>query len=137
MTGGICNSFKRDLLAGLHQPGDEYRMALYTSDAPIDPDTVIYIGAGEVAGKGYEPGGRVIHFQGPTLMDGIARLGWSSPPVWENSTITARAALIYNTSRDNRAVAVMDFGRDYSSTNGPFSVGCPPSDSEAALIRIR
>ena len=124
MTGGICNSFKRDLFLGLHQPGDEYRLALFVGTSSLCAATETYSAAGEASGQGYESGGRRV-----SLVAGKdACLNIAKFPTWDNSTITARGALVYNASKGNRAVVVLDFGRDYSSMNGPFTIHPPEGD---------
>jgi len=102
---------------------DVFRMALYTSDAELGPATPGYTTLGEVQAQGYSAGGQVL--TGFTLLRPAARsvaIVWDSPVLWPNSTITARGALIYNASRGNVAVAVLDFGKDIISTDHEFEV---------------
>jgi hypothetical protein len=134
MTGAICNSFKRELLDGFHRPEDDYRMALYGSKSSIGSSTTIYTEDGEFQGQGYQAGGKPVELARTVLPDETACLNLASSPTWESATITARGALIYNASRDNRAVVVLDFGKDFVSVNGPFTVVASTSDEP--LIRI-
>jgi hypothetical protein len=131
---GVCNLFKLDLLQFMAK--DVFRMALYTSDAMLDVGTEYYTTEGEVANSpGYSAGGIVLRGFFAELVGKVALLSWSNP-VWENSQITARAGLIYNHSRNNVAVAVVDLGKDYTSTNGSFTVRLPEAKPQTALIRV-
>jgi len=138
----VADVFKLDLLQQLSQ--DQFRMALYTDRANLGPDTIAYTPTGEVIGPGYTAGGIVM--QGfKTLMDAliipdqpprmIAIVDWDDP-MWPYATITARGALIYNYSKGNKAVGVIDLGQNYTSTNGSFMVTLPEPTAKTALIRI-
>jgi hypothetical protein len=50
-----------------------------------------------------------------------------------NASVTARCALIYNSSQGNKSIAVLDFGSDKTSTN--FTITMPANTATAALIR--
>lgn len=136
ITQAACNSFKRQLFQGLHQPGDEYRLALYTSDADLNADTATYTATGEVSGAGYVAGGVALQGYEPGYASNVAWIDWTTDPTWEESTITARGALIYNATRSNAAVAVLDFGEDVSSTNDTFTVTLPAPGAATAIVRI-
>src|SRR5215831_18668957 len=128
ITGsGPCSSFKRELLEARHNFGsDQFFMALYTSDADLNVDTTSYVTQGEVSGVGYTAGGQML--RGVQVLGPQSRASYVTwqDPVWLASTLTARAALIYNGSAQKRAVAVLDFGADKSSNNGDFTVKLPP-----------
>jgi hypothetical protein len=132
----ICNSFKLEFLDGVHQAGDEYRVALYTNAASLDEDTTAYTTSGEVVGAGYTAGGQVLSGR-TTVLDpsGVAYLDFADP-LWPVSTLVGRGALIFNASRGNAAIAVLNFGGDVSSANGPFTVILPAPGPGTALIRI-
>jgi hypothetical protein len=122
IQAAVCESFKRELLAlEPHRPGDVLRLALYTSAANLGPETEKYTTRGEVKAPGYKPGGVALPPAAQTLA------GAGGGVVWPGATIRARGGLIYNFSRDNRAVAVVDFGQDVASTNDKFTVMLPPS----------
>ena len=58
-----------------------------------------------------------------------------------SATITARGALIYNTTEGagtgtTNAVVVLDFGADKTSTSGDFQIVFPTADASNAIIRI-
>lgn len=125
IRGGMAVDLRRAFLAGEHDATDRYRMALYTKAAKISPRTPEYTTAGEVKGPGYDAGGRDI--PGWTVDgDGVIRF---EDVVWPNSTIKARGCLIYNDSKPGMpTVAILTFGRDVVSENGPFTVFLPPGE---------
>jgi len=129
----IVNSFRFDLL--MRMATDTFRMALYTADAMLSEATPAYQTTDEVIGPGYSAGGIVL--TGFVVgQDGrFAFASWTDP-VWPISSITARGALIYNATQANRAVAVLDLGQNYTSTNGKFTVALPELTVNTALIRI-
>jgi len=134
---GVADSFRLEILLGIHAPSDVYRMALYSSKAELSPATTVYTTDGEVIGsQGYDAGGQALSGYQAQLSNRVAYLDWADP-LWPMATITARGALIYNASKQNRAVAVLDLGQDYTSTNGNFLVTLPEPTSLTALIRIR
>lgn len=132
----IVFSFKRELLDGVHQPGDTYMIALYTSAASLGPETRVYTGSGETKGPGYLAGGMVL--TGRTVNFSSAGAAWLefADPVWKNARFGARGALIYNASRGNRALRVLDFGVEVTSTNAPFTVELPRG-SDNGLVHCR
>jgi hypothetical protein len=133
----ICTGFKRDLLLGYHAfDRDQFALALYTAQAPLDPDdTTSYNALGEVVAPGYTAGGQWLLHPQILTMGGICYVTFDDP-VWSDSTIVARAALVYNYSSANRAVAILDFGSDQRSNQGSFHVQFPPPGPTTALIRI-
>ena len=136
ITQALCTAYKADVLRGLHQPGDQYRIALYAVDAVLSAATEAYTSVGEVGGVGYAPGGQDLQGFTVAVKGASAILDWAEDPVWPVATVTARGALIYNASRMDRAVVVLDFGEDVTSTNGPFRVVFPPATGASAVIRL-
>ena len=136
---GYCSSFKRQLLSGLHHLNtDQIFMALYTDDAPLDLNaTTTYTTQGEVAAPGYTAGGRLL--TGVQVLGPVANTVYATwnDAVWPNSTIQARAALIYNQSYQQAAVAILDFGSDQYSNSGSFIVKFPPPGVNTALVRLQ
>ena len=133
----LCNSYRVEILRGVHTENDQYHMALYTADAALSQTTTEYTSTHEVVAKGYTKGGQQLQGFRAVLDGGTAILDWTPNPVWGFSHITARGALIYNETKGNRAVCVLNFGRDVSSKNGaPFKVAFPRADAANALIRI-
>ena len=137
ITAAICNSFKQELLAmSPHTAADVYKIALFTSTATLSKSTTAYATTNEVVGTGYSAGGATLSGISVTLDTDTAILDWTTDPTWASSTITARGALIYNSSRSNKAVAVLDFGSDITSTGGTFTVQLPAPAAATGLIRI-
>ena len=132
----LCNSFKVEILQGIHQPLDDYRMALYTSDADLSKDTAVYATIEEVAAdRDYPQGGVSMGMPTIVLLGDVAIMDFEDVVI-ELTTITARGALIYNASKGNKAVAVLDFGKDISATDGTLTISLPQPSAGTALIRI-
>ena len=132
----IPTSFKAEILGGTHSSADTYKMALYTSAATLDATTTAYSATNEVAGTGYTAGGTTLVGFNVTTSGTTAILDWTTDPSWASATITARGALIYNSSKTNKAVYVLDFTTDKTSTNGTFTVTLPTPDAANGLIRL-
>lgn len=146
ITQAMATSFKVDLLNGIHAFGttvtrgstnaDTFYIALYTSSATLGATTTAYSVTNEVSGTGYSAGGNSLTVsQTPTSTSTTAWLDFADS-TWSSSTITAAGALIYNSTNSNKAVAVLDFGGDKTSTNGDFTIVFPTADSTSAIIRI-
>ena len=146
ITQAMATSFKVDLLNGVHAFGttvtrgstnaDTFYIALYTSSATLNSTTTAYSATNEVSGTGYSAGGNSLTVsQTPTSTSTTAWLDFADS-TWASSTITAAGALIYNSTNSNKAVAVLDFGGDKTSTNGDFTIVFPTADSTSAIIRI-
>jgi hypothetical protein len=135
---GFCASFKKELLRGMHHLDmDQIFMALYTAAAPLDMNlTTSYLIEGEVAAPGYTAGGKQLltpQVLGP--LASTAYMTWDDA-IWPGATIQARAALIYNNSYQQAAIAVLDFGSDQYSNQGNFIVKFPPPGVATALVRL-
>jgi hypothetical protein len=115
---------------------DVYKIALYTSTATLSNATTAYTATNEVVGTGYTATGQTLVGFTASLDTNTAILDWTTDPSWPTSTITARGALIYNSSKTNSAIAVLDFGSDISSTNGTFTVQFPLPAAATGLIRM-
>lgn len=136
---GQVTSFKKELLLLVHNfaasGGDTFKIALYTANATLGPDTTVYTTTAEASGTGYVAGGATLVNVEPAAADGTAY--WSFDTVeWASSSITARGALIYNSSKSNKAVAVLDFGADKTTSNATFRVAMPAVGSTSSLLRI-
>lgn len=136
ITAALCNSYKQEVLQGVHLAADTYKMALFTSSATLSKATTAYAASGESSGTGYTAGGVTLSGYAVTIDADTAILDWTTDPSWANASITARGALIYNSTRSNKAVAVLDFGADIVSTNGTFTVTLPAATAAAGLIRL-
>lgn len=139
ITQALCTSFKVELLTGTHNftasSGDTFKIALFTSSASLDASTTAYSTTNEVTGTGYTAGGNTLTNVTPTSSGTTAYIDFADT-TWASATITARGALIYNYSDSNKAVAVLDFGGDKTSTNGDFTIQFPTADSSSAIVRI-
>ncbi len=134
MSQAICVSFLKEILQGIHHPDDTYRLALFDRAAALDCATEIYGTDHECAGEGYEAGGKVLEGFEVSASGKTAWLSFDGPVIWPRSTITARFGLIFNSSRRDNAVCVIDFMSDKTSTNGNFRVDLPPKT--VGLVRI-
>ena len=136
ITQAMCNSFKTELLGGTHDlDTDTIKIALFTSSATLSASTTAYSTSNEVSGTGYTAGGNTL--SGATIsLSGSTAIVDFTDTTWSSATITARGALIYNSSKSDKAIAVLDFGSDKSSTNGDFTVVFPAADASNAIIRI-
>lgn len=135
ITAAICNSYKQEVLSGTHLSSNTYKIALYTSAATLSKATTAYSATNEVSGTGYSAAGASLSGFATSLDTDTAILTFSNV-TWSSSTITARGALIYNSSVSNKAVAVLDFGSDKTSTNGDFTLTMPAASAAAGLVRI-
>lgn len=137
ITQALCNSFKLELLAmSTHAADDVYKIALYTSSATLNKSTTEYTTLNEVVGPGYTAGGVVLAGLTVALDTDTAILDWSTDPIWPASSITARGALIYNSSKSNKSVAVVNFASDINTSSGTFTVVLPTPAANTALIRL-
>jgi hypothetical protein len=134
ITTAICNSYKQELLEGVHASGDTYKIALFTDSATLDKATTAYSSTNEVSGAGYDAGGKSLTGFTSGLSTDTAYITFDDPS-WSSSTITARGCLIYNSSKSNKAVAVFDFGSNVVSVSGTFTIDFPTAGA-SALIRI-
>jgi hypothetical protein len=136
ITQAFCTSAKADFLGGIHDlDTDTIKIALYTSSATLGASTTAYSSTNEVSGTGYTAGG--ITLTSPSITtDGTTAIVDFADAVWSSSTITARGALIYNASKSNKAIAVLDFGADKTSNGGDFTVVMPAAAAATAIIRI-
>ena len=137
VTAALCNSFKQEILAMTpHTAADVYKVALYTqAAATLSKSTTAYTATGEVTGTGYTAGGATLSGLSVTLDTDTAILDWTTDPSWASATITADAALIYNSSRSNKAVAVLTFAST-SSTNGTWTLQLPAPAAATGLVKI-
>jgi hypothetical protein len=140
ITQAVPNTFKQQLFQGGHNftaaTGNVFKLALYTSAATLSSATTIYTSSSEVANSGqYVTGGGVLTNVSPLVSSGVAFVDFADIS-FTGVTLTARGALIYNTSNSNAAVAVLDFGSDKTATSGTFTVQFPSDTTSAAILRI-
>jgi hypothetical protein len=140
----MCTSFKDELLEGVHDfrasGGDTFKLALYTNSASFTAATTAYTATNEVGDSGtYSAGGGTLTNVSPTTSGTTAFTDFADLS-FTSATITARGALIYNTTPahtyTNPTVVVLDFGSDKTSTDGTFTIQFPTADASNAIIRI-
>lgn len=134
----LTTSFKEELLLGTHSfaasGGDTFKIALYSEDATLNASTTAYTATGEVSATGYTAGGAALTNVEP---DSAGLVAWTSfSTVSWTSTLTARGALIYNSTESNRSVMVLDFGMNRSSVSGVFTITFPTANATTAIIRL-
>jgi len=138
ISQAMCSSFKQQLFLGEHDlDTDTIKMALYTSAATLDASTTVYTTSNEVSSSGtnYTAGGNTLTGATVSLSGTTAFVDFSDTS-WLTATFTARGALVYNASKSNKAIAVLDFGSDKTATSGTFTVQMPANTASDALIRI-
>lgn len=131
---GQTTSFKAELYQGIHVlTTDVIKIALYTASADLNADTTVYSSSNEITGGTYSAGGLQLTpvTVSSSTSDATAYVGF--PNVSWSGLMTARCALIYNSSKANRSIAVLDFGSDKTSTT--FTITMPANTSTTALIR--
>ena len=153
ITTAMCTSFKSELLQGIHNfhngsgggtttttgTGNTFKIALFTSSATLSASTTAYATTNEVSGTGYTAGGNTLTNVDPTT-SGTTALTDFADTTFSSSSITARGALIYNSSTTagsaDRAVCALDFGADKAASSGDFTIVFPTADASNAIIRI-
>lgn len=132
-----CTVFKTNILSALENFNTGttyvYKIALYTANATLNADTLVYTTDGEITGTGYTAGGEILAPTIPASSDTTAFISFANV-TWNPANFTCRGALIYN-STTGSAVAVLNFGADKTATT-TFTVTFPPSTSTSAVIRI-
>ena len=137
ITQTLCTSFKVEVLNGVHNfSANTFKLALYTDSATIGADTLIYTTNNEVVGAGYTAGGNTLTVSVTPVSSGTTAYVSFANTSWASSTITARGALIYNSSQSNKAVAVLDFGADKTTSNSVFTITFPAASATSAIVRI-
>ena len=139
ITQTMCTSFKQELLTATHDftpsTGDTFKVALYTSSASLDATTTAYTSSNEVSGTGYTAGGNTLTSVTPTTSGTVAYVDFGDT-TWTTASFTARGALISNSSKANKAIAVLDFGENKTVSTGNFQIQFSPATASEAIIRI-
>ncbi len=139
ITQAMCTSFKQELLEAGHNfknsGGHTFKLALFTSSATLGASTTAYATTNEVSGTGYSAGGNTLTRVDPST-SGTTALTDFADTTFSTATITANGALIYNSSASDKAVIVLAFGGDKTSTAGDFTIQFPTADASNAIIRI-
>lgn len=136
ITQTWTTSFKQQVLLGEHDlETDVLKIALYTSTAILGPDTTVYTTSGETSGAGYSAGGQTLTNVTVSAGDGIAYVDFDNP-AWSGASFTARGALIYNSSKSNKALFVLNFGTDQTAVNENFVIDLPANNPTFAVIKL-
>ena len=139
-TNAICNSFKKELLEATHNfsnpGGNSFKLAMYTSAAVIGKSTTSFLTTGQVSSpSGYSSGGKALSNLGTSIATNTSITDFADLS-FTGVTLTARGALIYNDTNEDRAVCVLDFGGDKTATAGTFTIQFPAFTTSAAILRI-
>lgn len=131
----LTTSFKQEVLLGVHDlDTDTLKLALFTAEADLGAATTVYSTTNEVVGAGYVAGGNTL--TGVTVLtSGTTAYVDFADSTWNPAAFTARGALIYNASKGNKSIAVLDFGADKTATTS-FTVQMPANTATSALIRF-
>ena len=143
----VCASFKLEKLQGIHDlRTDQLKIALYTSAASLSFATTVYTTTGEISGGNYVAGGKDLEIASgfPKLnvsAEGDTPAGYAAlldfdDIAWDILNATVRGALIYNSTKANRALMALDFGSDIVITNGPLSIQWPIANPSTVIHRI-
>jgi hypothetical protein len=142
ITTAMCNSFKEELLGGVHDlDTHSLKLALIkesptgTYGAATTNYSDVTGNSDEATGTNYTAGGQVLDGATITLSSGTAFVDFTDE-IYTNLTISADGAILYNSSASNKAIAVFDFGGTVTATAGDFTVVFPTADSSSAVIRI-
>lgn len=137
ITACLTTSFLQEILEGVHDlASDTLKIALYTSAATLGPATTAYSTANEVVGPGYTAGGETLTNVVVQSAAGVAYVDFDNP-AWAGATFSTRGALIYNASKADRSIAVLDFGVNQVMVGQPFLIQVPPDNPQTAIIRIQ
>jgi hypothetical protein len=140
ISQAVANSFKSEILQGIHDlesGGDVFKLGLYTSVAVLSSATTSYTATSEVSPTGqYVAGGGVLQSQQVSLATGGVAIVDFADLSFTGVTLTARGALIYNSTEAKKAVCVLDFGSDKTATSGTFTIQFPNFTSSSAILRI-
>jgi membrane-bound inhibitor of C-type lysozyme len=131
---GQTTSFKKELYEAIHNfTTDTFKIALYTANATLNQDTIAYTATGEISGAGYTATGQTLLNPIVSSASGVAYISFDNIS-WTSASFTVRGALIYNSSQDDKSVAVLDFGSD-KVTNSTFTITFPANTATSAIIR--
>lgn len=131
----LTTSFKQQSFLAVHDfSTDTFNIALYTAAASLGADTTVYVTTGEASGTGYTAGGQALTGVTVSVSGTTAYVDFDAS-VWTPASFTARGALIYNASKGNKSVAVLDFGADKTAITS-FTVQMPSNTATSALIRF-
>jgi hypothetical protein len=132
---GIALEAKKALITGVHQPGDDYRIALYSASAKIGPTTKAYTTEGEIKGIGYTAGGVMLKGHRTGIIGKNAFITFDDIVI-KSATFAAAGAMIYNSSKGNAALIVLSIGSEKHVYNSTFELKFPKPTETSALILL-
>ena len=133
ITQAMCTSFKAEILDEQHDlAADTLKIALYTSSASLGAGTTAYTTSNEISGTGYSAGGETLTST-TVSTTGTTAFFDADDPTWTSASFTARGALIYNSSASNKAIAVLNFGGDFTVSSGTFRIVFPAAGANAII----
>ena len=142
ITTAMCNSFKQELLGGVHDLDTDVLKIALIEDTPsgtYDASTTNYsnvtVNSDEAVGTNYVTGGNTLG-SAVIALDGSTATVDFADTTWSSATVSADGCIIYNSTQGNAAVAVIDFGGTKTSTNGDFTIQLPAADASNAIVRI-
>lgn len=135
ITQTQTTSFKAELYEGIHDLLDDtIKIALYEATADLTAATTVYTTDQEITGTGYTAGGNTLTGATVQSSGNTAYVSFSNS-TWSSASFTCRGALIYNASKANRSIAVLNFGSDKTVANQTFEIEFPANDATSAIIR--
>jgi len=133
ITQAMCTSFKAEILDEQHDlAADTLKIALYTSSASLDASTTAYTTSNEISGSGYSAGGETLTST-TVSTSGTTAFFDADDPTWTSASFTARGALIYNSTNGDKAIAVLNFGGDFTVSSGTFRIVFPAAGASAII----
>ena len=134
MANVICTQAKVDFLNGVHAPGDDYKIALYSSTSGLDASTTVYSATNEVVSAGYDAGGKSLSGRTVGTAGTTAYVDFNDPQ-WTGVTFAVEAGIIYNASKSNKVISILDFGGTFNVSNGKLDIELPAPGANA-IVRI-
>ena len=135
ITQGIALEAKRALISGVHQPGDDYRIAFYSASAKVGPQTKAYVAEGEIKGKGYKAGGVKLKGFKTGSIGKNAFMTFDDIEL-KNATFSVSGAMVYNASKGNATLCVLNLGGERHVFEGAFELKFPKPTENNALILL-
>ena len=134
ITQAMATSFKAEILDEVHDlVADTLKIALFTSSASLGASTTAYSTSNEVAnGNGYATGGVTLANRAVST-SGTTAFFDADDPTWTSASFTARGALIYNSTNGDKAIAVLNFGGDFTVSSGTFRIVFPAAGANAIV----
>jgi len=133
ITQAMCTSFKAEILDEQHDlAADTLKIALYTSSASLGAGTTAYTTSNEISGTGYSAGGETLTST-TVSTTGTTAFFDADDPTWTSASFTARGALIYNSTNGDKAIAVLNFGGDFTVSSGTFRIVFPAAGANAII----